>query len=106
MAVDALAGHLEALVDDDDPIPPPSAREKAWESLRAEYESLGLGPLPENTGMHPVMAPDLNMRTKQVAVSFKKYALDMIDRKAEAAGMTRSGFLLKAAQEYQVVRDR
>jgi len=106
MAVDALAGHLEALVDDDDPIPPPSSREKAWTALRAEYESLGLGPLPESTWIHPVPAPDLDMRTKQVAVSFKKYALDMIDRKAEVAGMTRSGFLLKAAQEYQIVRDR
>lgn len=43
----------------------------------------------------------MGLRTKQVAVSFKKYALDMIDRKAAAAGMTRSGFLVKAAEAYQ-----
>ena len=104
MAIDALAGHLEALADDGDPIPKPSGYAAACEALRAEYASLDLGPLPEGTVVHPVPAPDLDMRTKQVAVSFKKYALDMIDRKAEAAGMTRSGFLLKAAEAFQVDR--
>ena len=104
MAIDALAGHLEALADDGDPIPPSSNYEEAWTGLRAEYASLGLGPLPEGAMVHPVPAPDLDMRTKQVAVSFKKYALDMIDRKAEAAGMTRSGFLLRAAESFQVER--
>ncbi len=52
--------------------------------------------------VHPVPAPELDLRTKQVAASFKKYALDMIDRKAAAVGMTRSGFLLKAAEAYEV----
>ncbi|MDR2727277.1 MAG: type II toxin-antitoxin system HicB family antitoxin [Deltaproteobacteria bacterium] len=44
------------------------------------------------------------MRTKLVSVSFKKYALDMIDRKAAAAGMSRSGFLVRAAESFQVAR--
>jgi predicted RNase H-like HicB family nuclease len=104
MAIDALAGHLEALADDGDPIPRPSNCEEAWTGLRTEYESLDLGPLPEGSMIHPVPAPDLDMRTKQVAVSFKKYALDMIDRKADAVGMTRSGFLLRAAEVFQVER--
>jgi len=104
MAIDALAGHLEALADDGDPVPRPSAYGEARAGLSAEYENLRLGPLPEGTMMHPVPAPELDMRTKQVAVSFKKYALDMIDRKAAAAGMTRSGFLHKAAEAYQTDR--
>ena len=104
MAIDALAGHLEAMADDGDPIPSPSGYEAALDSLRKECAAYGLGPLPEVTMMHPVPAPKLEMRTKQVAVSFKKYALDMIDRKAEAVGMTRSGFLHKAAEAYQVER--
>jgi len=104
MAVDALAGHLEAMADDGDSIPASSGYEEALARLRAEYDSLGLGPLPDSAKLHPVPAPDLNMRTKQVAVSFRKYALDMIDRKAEAAGMTRSGFLHKAAAAYQAGR--
>jgi len=90
MAIDALAGHLEALDTD------------AWDALRAEYAGYDLGPLPDGTMVHPVPAPELDLRTKQVAVSLKKYALDMIDRKAAAAGMTRSGFLVKAAEAYEV----
>ncbi|RRD69355.1 MULTISPECIES: type II toxin-antitoxin system HicB family antitoxin [unclassified Desulfovibrio] len=101
MAVDALAGHLEVLADDNDPIPQPSTYEVAWEKLRAESAALDFGPLPEGTVVHPVPAPDLDMRTKQVSVSFSKYKLDMIDRKAKAAGMTRSGFLAAAASVYE-----
>ena len=102
MAIDALAGHLEAMADDGDPIPPPSGYETAWKKLRMECDSYDLGPLPDGVLVHPVPAPKLDMSTKQVAVSFKKYALDMIDRKAEAAGLTRSGFLYKAAEAYQI----
>ena len=102
MAIDALAGHLEALADDGDPIPLPSGYEHAWETLHKECAGYGLGPLPRGTMVHPVPAPRLDMRTKQVAVSFKKYVLDMIDRKAEATGMTRSGFLSRAAESFQV----
>ena len=104
MAIDALAGHLEAMADDGDVIPAPSGYDAAWGALRKEVASYGLGPLPAGTTVHPVPAPALDMRTKQVAVSFKKYALDMIDRKAEAVGMTRSGFLHKAAEAFQVKR--
>ena len=101
MAIDALAGHLEALANDNDHIPCPSVYEDAWTALRKEYEGFELGALPEETRMHPVPAPDLDARAKQVAVSFKKYALDMIDRKAAAVGMTRSGFLARAAESFQ-----
>jgi hypothetical protein len=41
-----------------------------------------------------------------VAVSFKKYALDMIDRKAKELGMTRSGFLGVAAAVYDTREHR
>ena len=100
MAIEALASHLEALANDDDPIPAPSGYEAAQEGLRTLYAELGLGALPDGAMVHPVPAPDLDMRTKQVAVSFRQYALDMIDRKARAAGMTRSGFLAAAASAY------
>jgi predicted ABC-type ATPase len=50
---------------------------------------------------HARMIPQWQVNgTKQVAVSFKKYALDMIDRKARELGMTRSGFLGVAAAAY------
>jgi predicted RNase H-like HicB family nuclease len=101
MAVDALAGHLEALADDNDPIPPPSNYEDAFTLTRQRYVGFGLGELRGDTKLHPVPSPNLDTRTRQVAVSFKRYVLDMIDRKAETLGMSRSGFLAEAAKEYE-----
>jgi predicted RNase H-like HicB family nuclease len=100
MAMDALAGHLEAMADDGDEIPAPSGYDAALKKLWQRWKSFDIGRLPEGTTVHPVPAPDLDVRTKQVAVSFKKYALDMIDRKATELGMTRSGFLGVAAAAY------
>lgn len=100
MAMEALAGHIEAMADDGDGIPVPSTKEKALLKLREQYIDLGFGTLPNSAALHPVPSPSLDMRTKQVAVSFSQYKLDMIDRKAKAAGMTRSGFLALAAQTY------
>lgn len=53
--------------------------------------------LPEDTLFLLIPAPGLNVSPVRVTVSFKRYTLDMIDCKAEAAGMTRSGFLAAAA---------
>lgn len=97
MAIEAVSGHIVAMADDGDAIPNPSPQEEALVKLREQYAGLDLGALPAGTELHPVPAPDLDMRTRQVAVSFSKYKLDMIDRKAQAAGMTRSGFLAAAA---------
>lgn len=101
MAMEAVAGHVVAMADDGDPIPAPSSKADALVKLRAQYAELGLGELPEGVELHPVPSPNLDMRTKQVAVSFSQYKLDMIDRKARAAGMTRSGFLAAAASVYE-----
>ena len=103
MANEALAGHLEALANDNDEIPTPSNYDEAWNKLQKIFAEMEVGPLPKETKLHPVSVPDLDMRTRQVAVSFRQYMLDMIDRKAKAAGMTRSGFLAAAAQAYNPV---
>ena len=70
------------MADDGDAIPAPSSREEALEKLREQYAELGFGALPEGTELHPVPSPNLDMRTKQVAISLSQYKLDMIDRKA------------------------
>jgi predicted RNase H-like HicB family nuclease len=101
MATEALADHLGALADDGDPIPAPSSRETVLEKLRAESVELGFGDLPEGTELHPVPSPNLDTQIKKIAVSFSQYKLDLIDRKAKAAGMTRSGFLAAAASAYE-----
>lgn len=99
MAMDALAGHLEALADDGDPIPSPSLKESAWAKLVQNCQDLDI-PLPPETHFQIVPGPDLDDKNIRISVSFRKYALDMIDRKAEEEGMTRSGFLAKAASVF------
>ena len=101
MAIEAVSGHVEAMADDGDDIPFPSSKEDALEKLRAQYAGLGFGELPQGTELHPVPSPNLNAQIKKIAVSFSRYKLDMIDRKAAAAGMTRSGFLAAAASAFE-----
>lgn len=101
MAVEALAGHLEVMADDGDAIPEPSSRSAALVGLREQVAGLDMGGLPEGTELYPVPSPELNTRVKKIAVSFSQQKLDMIDRKARAAGMTRSGFLAAAASAFE-----
>lgn len=101
MAAEALAGYLEFLADDGDVIPRPSSRAEALVKLHEQTARLDMGDLPEGTELHPVLAPNLDTQIKKIAVSFSQYKLDMIDRKARAAGMTRSGFLAAAASAFE-----
>ncbi len=102
MASEALEGHIEAMTDDNDRIPTPSTKEIAIQKLNEYYHQLELGNLPEETVFLPVKAPVLDTKVKQIAVSLSKYKLDMIDKKAQFAGMTRSGFLVAAASVYDI----
>lgn len=101
MANDALAGHIEVMADDGEDIPAPSSHKQAEKKLESLYQNLDLGELPEGTAVFPVFSPAIDTSIKKVAVSFSKYKLEMIDRKAHAAGMTRSGFLAAAASAFQ-----
>ena len=100
-AMDALEGHLEALADDDDPIPVSSRYEEAWAMVCRDFEQEGEA-MPQGTALQLVPVPNLEEKPARVNVSFRKSALSMIDRKAEASGMTRSGFLARAAEAYRV----
>ena len=102
MAAEALEGHIGAMLDDGDPIPQPRNRQGAKDALRARFAALKMGQLPDATELLPVPVPEFDIRVKKVAVSFSGYRLDMIDRKAKALGMTRSGFLGAAAEAYAV----
>jgi predicted RNase H-like HicB family nuclease len=98
-AVEGLASYLEMLADEGDPIPKPSTREAALAIYAGQCGARG-EPVPEGTVVQLVPAPHISTRQRRVNVSFRQYVLDMIDRKAEATGMTRSGFLARAAEEY------
>jgi predicted RNase H-like HicB family nuclease len=104
MAAEALASYLECLTDEGDDIPGPSTRSVAQVKLHEQFAGLDLGELPEGTELHPIPAPVLETQVKKIAVSFSQYRLDMIDRKAKAAGMTRSGFLAAAAGAFEAHR--
>ena len=106
MSIDAVNGHLVAMADDGDDIPPPSSKEDALKKLQRQCAELGLGELPKGTELHPVPSPNLNSQIKKIAVSFSQYKLEMIDRKAKASGMTRSAFLAAAASAFEVQKAR
>lgn len=59
LAVEAVHGHIVALVDNGDAVPEPCAQEAALAKLREHYAGLGLGDLPEGLEIHAVPAPKL-----------------------------------------------
>ena len=101
-AIEAVSLHLVGMFEAGETIPKPSGASEALAKIRAKHEAEGFGPLPDETQLLLVPAPELEARPRKIVVSFRKPALDMIDRKAAAVGMTRSGFLARAAEAYQV----
>jgi predicted RNase H-like HicB family nuclease len=98
-AMAALKTHLEELADAGGAIPAPSQHEAACARMRSEFVQRGEA-VPQGTVMHIVPAPALLERIVRVNVSFRKSVLSMIDSRAAAAGMNRSGFLAKAVEAY------
>ena len=107
MAVDALSGHLETLAANNEPLPTPSNTTSAFVQLQAMCAEYGIT-LPEHfteTSLQLIPALEQDSTLVRVSVSFRRSALTMIDRKAEAVGMTRSGFLAAAAANYVIERE-
>lgn len=92
MAADVLALHLVGMAEDGEAIPEPSS----LEAVMSDPES--------RTGVAIlVAAPARARKVVRVNVTFPEDELAAIDAKAEAFGMTRSGFLAKAAREMQTI---
>ena len=88
MAEEALALHIEGLIDDGEAIPEPSS----LEDIMAD---------PDNQGGVAIL---VSVKTEQpkavrVNVTLPEDVLDQIDRYAEAHGFTRSGLLAQAAKK-------
>lgn len=99
---DALNITLEEYTSERREIPAPSSIQEVKEKARAkanEYAEL------IDASFEPLIqfykAPDMSQKPVKVTVSFPKNCLDTIDKKAAELGMTRSGFLVKAALAYE-----
>lgn len=87
MAVEALALHLDGLIADGEPIPEPSS----LDDVMADAENRdGVAILVE--------APKRPAKAVRINVTLPEDVLDAIDRYAEDNGLTRSGFLARAAK--------
>lgn len=87
MAEEALAFHIEGLVEDGEPIPDPTTLEE----IMSDSENRdGVAILVAVKGEAP--------RAVRVNVTLPEDVLQQIDQFAEAHGYTRSGFLTQAAK--------
>ena len=87
MAEEALALHLQGVAEDGEAAPEPSS----LQDIMAD---------PDNRAGVAILvaAPHASSRAIRVNVTIPEDVLEDIDRHAEREGMTRSGFLVKAAK--------
>jgi len=87
MAMEALALHLNGMAEDGEAIPDPSAL-TAIMADRSNQDGVAI----------LVDAPLATAKSVRVNITLPDHLLDKIDRHAAAHGLTRSGFLARAAQ--------
>jgi len=91
MATEALALHIEGLIEDGEAIPEPSS----LEDIMANAENRdGVAVL--------IAAPPAPVKSVRVNVTLPSDVLEQIDQYAEREGFTRSGFLAQAAKKAMV----
>lgn len=87
LAVEALALHLNGLAEDGDPVPEPSS----IEAIMTEREN-------RDAVAFLVDVPKAVTKAVRINITLPSDVLDEIDRYAEAQGLSRSGFLARAAK--------
>jgi len=85
----ALAFHIDGMVEDSEPMPELSSLE-ALKAKEADWLAGGVAVAV------PVELPGKSVR---INITVEERALECIDRAARASGMTRSGFLVASALE-------
>jgi hypothetical protein len=99
MAAEALALHIQGMIEDGDAVPEPSK----VDDIAADAAKRGAIAF-----LVSVDAPDATVR---VNITARESQMAKIDAMAEAAGLTRSGYMVRAAigtlgEEKQVARKR
>jgi predicted RNase H-like HicB family nuclease len=87
MAAEALQFHIEGMLEEGLPIPPPSA----LDAIMADPENADAIPFPATV-------PGRRPRAVRVNVTIPEADLDAIDKHAKRIGLTRSAFLAWAAK--------
>jgi predicted RNase H-like HicB family nuclease len=86
MAEEALALHIEGLVEDGEAIPEPSALEEIMVD-------------PDNQSGVAILVTVAASATRRVNITMSEEVLAQIDRYAREHGLSRSGFLVQAAKK-------
>jgi predicted RNase H-like HicB family nuclease len=86
-AVDALTLHIEGMMEDGDAIPKPSTLDGLEKDPARSGATLFLVDIPADE------------KTVRVNITARQSQIDTIDRLAEAAGMTRSAYLVRSAMK-------
>lgn len=96
MGEDALAIAAEEYAQLRRPMPEPCEIGEARRRMEAFFGEMDIH--PEGEVLYQLVgAPDTDMTPVKISATFTRHALDVIDRKAKARGMTRSGFLADLA---------
>jgi predicted RNase H-like HicB family nuclease len=88
MAQDALVLHIQGMLEDGDQLPPPSK----LEDIMADPD------YSDATAYLVVSVPEARARTVRVNITLPEMTLKQIDAAAKKRGMSRSSFLVHAAQ--------
>lgn len=100
-ATDGLYLAMRGFAEDRLEAPIPSDMNTVIQKVKEE-RALDNLPYPKDVVYQYIPAPDVNMVPVRVNITVPKSVLVEIDRKAKLAGMSRSGFLVSAAQAYSV----
>ena len=89
-AIEALAGHVAALRDDGEFVPPARSLEDILTSHKDDIDGCVLVATP---------LLDLGGVSMRINISASRFEIDAIDAAAKKRGLTRSAFMLQAARE-------
>jgi predicted RNase H-like HicB family nuclease len=92
MIEESLGLHIEGMLEDGEALPEPSTLDAIVKSK--DYAGA--------VAVMVVKAPETQGATVRVNITLPEKALAQIDRKAAREGMSRSSFLAKAAERWQV----
>lgn len=104
MAQEALTLHISTMLEDGDPLPPPStlaeAQSKDQQEAQAEGYPTAPGTLYQLIAVTRQQKAEKESAPVRLSISLKPVVLEQIDKMAEEMGLTRSGLIAVATRDY------